>query len=118
LFAVKQKHKRELEKVGSEYETTLNASKGKLTTIKQKLAVAKEEVLKEKEKWQVKLDSMNDEIEKANDQVYKEKARCRAQVQEQINETARVQMILQNYVDSLEEERGERGPSERINSGY
>jgi hypothetical protein len=71
---------------------------------KNRLAAVQEETSKEKEKWQLKLDALNAELDKANDQVYQEKARRRAQVQEQINETAYVQMILQNYVDSLEEE--------------
>jgi hypothetical protein len=80
MFVVlaKQKHKREIQKLASEYEGSLKASEMKIVTIKQKLAVAKEQVLKEKDRWQMKLDSMNDEIEKANDRVYQEKARRRA----------------------------------------
>jgi hypothetical protein len=49
-------------------------------------------------------DSMNDELDKANDRVYQEKARRRGQVQQQIDKTARVEMILQNYAECLEEE--------------
>jgi hypothetical protein len=47
---------------------------------------------------------MNDELDKANDRVYQEKARRRGQVQQQIDKTARVEMILQNYAECLEEE--------------
>jgi hypothetical protein len=101
---VKQKQKRELQKVESEYDATLKASEDKLAVTKQKLADAKEQVLKEKEKWQARLDAMNGELDKANDRVYQEKARRRVQVQQQIDETARVEMILQNYAECLEEE--------------
>jgi hypothetical protein len=96
-----------MQNLESEYQVSLQAKDDKVATIKQKLADVKDQVHKEKEKWQFKLDALNAELEKANDRVYQEKARRRAQVQNQLDETARVEMILQNYVESLQEENEE-----------
>jgi hypothetical protein len=111
ISLVKQKHKQEMLKAGGEHERQLKSAEDNLQKNKEqwkkRLAAVQEQIAKEREKWQSKLDALNEELSVDIDRVYQEKARRRAQVREQLDETARVQMILQNYVDSLEEENEE-----------
>jgi chromosome segregation ATPase len=98
-------------KAGGEHERQLKSAEDNLQKNKEqwkkRLAAVQEQSAKEREKWQSKLDALNEELSVASNRVYQEKARRRAQIREQLDETARVQMILQNYVDSLEEENEE-----------
>ena len=75
----------------------------KIQLWKDRFAVLRKEVAKEKEKWIEKYNKLEQQLAKAKDCVYTEKARCRTLVQKQIDETDRVEKMLQNYADTLEE---------------
>ena len=74
---MKQKHKRELAKVDSEYEAALESAQVQHLKNKEqwtnRLVALQDKTLKEKEKWQLKLEALNAELEKANDRVYTKK---------------------------------------------
>jgi hypothetical protein len=61
----------------------------------------------EKEKWKTKLDKLNEEMQLANDRVHNAKMNQRALVQKHLDDTSNAEMMLQNYIESLEEENDE-----------
>ena len=79
----------------------------KIERWKERFDVLREQVAKEKEKWVVKYNNLEQQLSTTKDRVYAEKAKCRSLVQKQIEETARVEMMLQNYADVLKEENME-----------
>ena len=82
------------------HETKINRYKARLKT-------AQEQTAAEKEKWRAKLAKLNEEMEVANDRVHNAKVNQRALVQQHLDDTAEVEMMLQNYVESLEGENNE-----------
>lgn len=81
--------------------------KDKIERWKERFGVLREQVVKEKEKWVVKYNNLEEQLSSTKDRVYAEKAKCRTLVQKQIEETARVEMMLRNYSDLLKEENDE-----------
>ncbi len=102
---MKQKQKRKLEKMQAVYSHKTIQNESKIQLWKDRFAVLRKEVTKEKEKWIDKYNKLEQQLAKAKDCVYTEKARCRTLVQKQIDETDRVEKMLQNYTDTLEEEK-------------
>ena len=104
---MKQKQKKELERMQSLSDHKTKQYKDKIEQWKERFDVLREQVAKEKEKWVVKYNNLEQQLSTAKDRVYAEKAKCRSLVQKQIEETARVEMMLQNYADVLKEENME-----------
>lgn len=93
---MQSKQKKELEKIQSEYEGaarhTHQQHKKKMQQFKDQLAAARQQTAEERAMWQSKLDKLELKLVSAKDRVYTEKARCRALVQKQMDETDRVGM--------------------------
>ena len=86
---------------------TTKQHEAKIQQWKERIAALRDDVSKEKEKWLEKYYKLEKELQETRDRVYTEKAKCRTLLQKQIDETERVQMMLRNYADTLEEENEE-----------
>ena len=104
---MKQKQKKELERVNAVSDHKATQHEEKIRWWKERFAVMQAEVAKEKEKWILKYNKLESQLSSTKDRVYAEKARWRSLMQKQIEETDRVQMMLQNYADVLLEENAE-----------
>ena len=65
---------------------------------------AREQTAAKKEKWKAKLDKLNEELQAVNDVVHNAKMNQRALIQKHLDDTASAKTMLQNYVETLEEE--------------
>ena len=79
----------------------------KINHYKNCLKVVQEQTAVKKEKWKAMLTNLNVELLVDNDRVHNAKANQRTLIQQHLDETAHAKMMLQNYVDSLEEENDE-----------
>jgi uncharacterized membrane protein len=104
---VKQKQKKELERVQAVSDYAATQHEEKIRRWKERFALLREEVAKEKERWIEKYNNLETQLSTTKDRVYAEKAKCRSLVQKQILETERVEMYLRNYADVLKEENEE-----------
>jgi hypothetical protein len=64
-------------------------------------------VSNEKDKWMSKYSKLEEQLQSTKDRVYLERVKHRTLIQKQIEETERVEMMMQNYAETLEEENGE-----------
>lgn len=79
----------------------------KIDRYKVQLKNAREQTAAEKEIWRAKLAKLNEEMQVANDRVHNAKINQRKLIQQHLDDTAEVEKMLQNYVDSLEGENNE-----------
>lgn len=104
---VKQKHNNKLKKQQSEYESAIEATsaayKKKIEQLKSRLEDSRQKVADERKKWQETLNVLDAELATTKDQVYNEKVKRRNAVQQQIDETKRIESDLRNYTECLEE---------------
>jgi flagellar motility protein MotE (MotC chaperone) len=78
---VKQKQKKELERVQAVSDHTATQHEEKIRQWKERFAVLREEVAKEKEKWIKKYNNLETQLSTTKDRVYAEKAKCRSLMQ-------------------------------------
>ena len=95
----------------SDYEGAAErAAKQQATKIEQwrvRFAKLREDVSNEKDKWMSKYSKLEEQLQSTKDLVYLERLKHRTLIQKQIEETERVEMMMQNYAETLEEENGE-----------
>ena len=104
---MKQKQKRELERVYAVSDLAAKQHDAKIQKWKDRFAQLRDDVAKEKESWILKYNNLEHLLTLSKDRLYSEKAKCRTLVQRQIDEAKRVEIMLKNYSESLEEENVE-----------
>lgn len=104
---MKQKQKRELERVYAVSDLAAKQHDAKIQQWKDRFAQLRDDVAKEKESWILKYNNLEHLLTLSKDRLYSEKAKCRTLVQRQIDEAKRVEIMLKNYSESLEEENVE-----------
>ena len=97
-------------------EMTTQQHQNKIDRYRSRLKIAQEQTAAEKEKWKAKLDKLNEEMQSANDAIHNAKMNQRAIIQKHLDDTANAEKMLQNYVETLEEENDDLLLCRRVSS--